>query len=355
MEMWDKPQIGPKDPFEGMDPRVAEYMRKKMNGMQPAQDQMDLTNMASVGAQAFDSIANANNQPIALENQMQNLGAAPKLIEGRQQHTDMSGLQRQAQQGLQMASQGQDQAVQAAFQNRKDQLAAGAAANKATQEQKNWGADNTLKQQSATETTRHNKAMEAKAKQIDPVTALMQSERLDKMKREAKQEVEELNVPGYSRQPGISQSKGEAEKTRLAMGVANNIKNGLTTLQAQMETNGNFEWGGSGGSAMAVTASDLRLQLKELNNLGVLSGPDLALMMQQIPDTEGFGQLLTQESTTKAQLNQVVENINRKIETSMAAKGYKASGSAQPTPGTESLTPDEQKELQELEKRFGGG
>jgi hypothetical protein len=148
------------------------------------------------------------------------------------------------------------------------------------------------------------------------------------------EDLAQLNVPGYERTGEVMQSPDEAKKTRDAIGISNNIKGGLDTLKNQMEKYGNFELGGQGGTEMAVTAGDLRLQLKELNNLGVLSGPDYQLMLEQIPDTQSFNALMTRPDVAKAQLNQVISNIDRKVQNSMAAKGYRAKAAPTTPPTT---------------------
>lgn len=129
------------DPFEGLDPLVAEHMRKKMLGVGDAQKQVDQANMAAGIAGIGDVVANNMNKPIVLENSMQNLGAAPKMIEARQQKTDLSGLQNSAAQGLKTATQDRDEAIQQALQAKKDELVRQIQANKAQQDQSNWKAN----------------------------------------------------------------------------------------------------------------------------------------------------------------------------------------------------------------------
>lgn len=156
-------QLGPEapqDPFAGMDPMVVEHIKKKMGGVDAAQKQADNTQTAGVVAGVADKLANAFNQPVALGNRMQDLGKAPSMLEGRQQNTDMSGLQRSAQHGLDMANSDRDQALQQMLAERKSQLAAQVAA-------KRQGIEDTFKQaqldqqgNTLKETSRHNKAME---------------------------------------------------------------------------------------------------------------------------------------------------------------------------------------------------
>lgn len=165
----------------------------------------------------------------------------------------------------------------------------------------------------------------------------------DEAKAKRDESAGELNVPGYDRTGEVTQTKTEAEKARSAMGTADTVLRGIDTLKAQMKEHGNFEWGGKGGAAMDATATDLRLQLKELANLGVLSGPDYALMLKQIPDTTSLGQMFTRNDTTNSQLDSVTESIKRRVEASMKAKGYMPNGGgAKPKGGTTVLTSADQ-------------
>jgi hypothetical protein len=307
--------------FNGIkDPMVRDYLMNKYgtNKSQDAQAGVDQANMMQGIASIGDVLVNSQQKPTIFHNRMEDLGKTPTIIEPEKQKTDVSGLQRQAQMKLDQARSDEDNAVKLAFEQRKAELAAEAAAKKA-EEDARW------RQKEFDQKEREMK-LRGQSKQTDPLVDMMRVEQYQKLKREAKQDADALNVPGFDRTGEVYQSPAEAKEARDATGIAKNIQSGIETLKEQMKRNGNFEWGGSGGSAMNVTANDLRLQLKELNKLGVLNGPDLALMLQQIPDTESVGQLFTRNSTTDAQLQQVLDNIARKVETGMAARGYRPKG-----------------------------
>jgi hypothetical protein len=135
-----------------MDPRVRQYMLDKyfkgaqqpdfIGGMddevKAAQQKSDMASMAGVAAGAADNIANSMNQPVALKNRMQDLGKAPEVIQGRQQRTDVSGIQRMADRNLDSAKSDRDQALQMALQQRKEELAAQAAASRQAVEDERW-------------------------------------------------------------------------------------------------------------------------------------------------------------------------------------------------------------------------
>jgi hypothetical protein len=119
------------------DPLVQQYLKEKYgagNKAQLAQEGVDQAQLAGVATSAADSVANAFNQPAILENRMQDLGKAPSTVEGRQQKTDVSGLQKQAQAKLDMARSDEDSAVKTAFEQRKAELAQEIAAKKAEED-----------------------------------------------------------------------------------------------------------------------------------------------------------------------------------------------------------------------------
>jgi hypothetical protein len=115
------------------DPLVRDYLTQKYgtNKVQEAQTQADNTELLSAGVGAADKIANAfGNQPVIMQNRMQDLGRTPDMIAQPQQKTDVSGLQKQAQMKLQQAQSDEDNAVKMAFEQRKAELAQEAAAKK---------------------------------------------------------------------------------------------------------------------------------------------------------------------------------------------------------------------------------
>lgn len=154
-----------------MDPKVRQYMMQKYFGdKQPevlggadqavtdAQNQANNAQIAGVAASAADNLSNAFNQPVALRNRMQDLGKAPSMMEGRQQHTDMSGVQRMADNNLQGAKGDRDQALQMMLQQKKEELAAQVAAKRQGVEDDRW-----------------NKQFGQKQSEIDATNALKQA------------------------------------------------------------------------------------------------------------------------------------------------------------------------------------
>lgn len=143
MSIWnpEEDQIGaelpPANPFANLNPIVAQHMKNKMS-VADAQKESDNIQMMGIGAQAFDSLANSQRQPLALQNRMQELGKAPSMVEQAQQKTDLSGLQQQAAHKLQNARSDESDAVRAAFEQKKAEMMATLAAKKAKEEQRRF-------------------------------------------------------------------------------------------------------------------------------------------------------------------------------------------------------------------------
>lgn len=66
-------------------------------------------------------------------------------------------------------------------------------------------------------------------------------------------------------------------------------------LEAMVEKNGpeQFSVMGNQSKAMSQLWNQLAMQAKEALNLGVLNGPDLAMLKEQIPDPTSWGEATT--------------------------------------------------------------
>lgn len=141
MSIWnpEEDQIGaelpPEDMFAGLDPRVADHMRKK----QAAEAGVKRANMvADVGGVA-DSLANiAFGKPTVYQNNWQSMGQAPKMQAGPEVHNDFTSLQKQAEMKLQGAKSDASEAARQAFEQKKAEMMATLAAKKAEEEQRRF-------------------------------------------------------------------------------------------------------------------------------------------------------------------------------------------------------------------------
>ena len=132
----------------------------------------------------------------------------------------------------------------------------------------------------------------------------------------------ELNVPGFNLGSEVKPGKVEASKAREALGTYNEMVQNLEDLHQLVKDNGSFEYGGEAGTRMGGLAQDIRLQLKQMANLGVLSKTDYALLDKQLQDPTSFKQIFSRDSSALAQIEQLKELAGRKLASGMASKGY---------------------------------
>lgn len=90
-------------------------------------------------------------------------------------------------------------------------------------------------------------------------------------------------IPGSSQDPSTPTEK-QRNDVRRATTAYNGIKEGLQDYRSLVEKHGTEIIPGEGKDALIAARRTLQLQLKELFNLGVLNGPDLALMNQLMTD-----------------------------------------------------------------------
>lgn len=103
---------------------------------------------------------------------------------------------------------------------------------------------------------------------------------------------------------------------------------------------------------MQALASDLRLEMKELKNLGVLNGPDLAILQEQIPPVGGFAGLASNKTRALAKLKEARALIQKKYQ--LKIQGI--SGTNTPTfprtlrKGSQEVTVSNEAELREAQQ-----
>lgn len=141
-----------------------------------------------------------------------------------------------------------------------------------------------------------------------------------------KEELEALNVPGFERAPGIKQGKDEAEKARKAVGTLASVEKSLDKMQELVDKHGSFEAFGGGSAEMDTLSTTLKIELKNLYELGALSGPDMAILSKQITDPSSLQALFTRNSTAKAGLRATKENLRNTVLSQLKAKGYSPVG-----------------------------
>lgn len=159
-----------------------------------------------------------------------------------------------------------------------------------------------------------------------PTAVASQERRDDKATAvsEKRQEAADLlTVPGFERVGDVKIRPEEAGKARDMTGKMNALQKELDNLEGLQKRYGNFEYGGAGGGAMAASSNNARMLIKDLYELGALTGPDLGTLQAMVPMPDTREALLTREATATGTLSQSKNSLRGNFLSSMEAKGYK--------------------------------
>jgi hypothetical protein len=96
-----------------------------------------------------------------------------------------------------------------------------------------------------------------------------------------KNPVKVLGKSGNRQQTVPTNIQSDMIKTKQAR---KNLDAALDNLEKKVNTTGAVVWPGADKDSLSRQIKNIQLQLKELNNLGVLNGPDLELMQGMLPD-----------------------------------------------------------------------
>jgi hypothetical protein len=160
------------------------------------------------------------------------------------------------------------------------------------------------------ETERHNRAMEARRGAGGGAAA-----------EKRRQALEERQVGGLEFAPGRTPAKDDATKMKSTVERVNGILNDLERMSDVYERKGaEFGWGADLATSQG-SREQIMLNLKELENLGVLQKLDVDALSRIIPDPNSIKGALSPE-TMKA----TFENFNRQLRdivaTKAGARGY---------------------------------
>lgn len=76
------------------------------------------------------------------------------------------------------------------------------------------------------------------------------------------------------------------------------------------------------GISLDSGITDMVIQLKELSNLGAITGPDMTLMESAMGNLTGVGSLIGDKDRAIKQLNDVLNRAKSKVETNATSRGY---------------------------------
>ena len=317
------------DMFSGLDPRVAEHMRKK----QEAEQGVKTANTMAGVAQFGDMITNAGRKPIVMENRMQDLGRTPGMIEQEQQKTNTSGLQDQAREKLKAASHDAGDAVKVAFEQRKAQLAAQVAKDQAAKENdwKQKDFDYKVKNDEANRKLELQKLLASRANAAG-VRAQGQEDKLAaKLEdRQYKESQQKLAADGKRKDQVV-----EVEDRRT------NIKQNIALLKKMIKDNGTYEMFGSHNQDMDRMVEQIATDMAKLSDPTSVARPSEVDAVKANLVKSGFQ---NKNSTALDLLNNFEKEVDTRADTAYKIRGLtppasapEVNGSATPPPAGQEM------------------
>lgn len=175
----------------------------------------------------------------------------------------------------------------------------------------------------------------------------------------------ETAIPGMKPIAGTKITKDSVTKVKDAFAKYTDFKAQLTEYRNLIDANG-AEVIGENADQLEAYNTGLAMTLKELQNLGVLNGPDLALLQKQIPKAFGLGATLKSaaygvvgQNSLGPRLDALGSTMDSKFSSMARANGFQLGESAAPAGGkppapAQSITkPDEEEEYQAWKKAQG--
>ncbi len=211
------------------------------------------------------------------------------------------------------------------------------------------------------------KRTRTKGSDLFEALAARQDARLETFKKQEtfkkgqKQEEMASAIPGWEGMKGIDLTNTAVKEAHTAVVKTNVIEKLLDDLITKYDKEGVTVVPGEVQADMESTVTDIQMELKELNNLGVLAGPDMGLLLSQLPDPtsmgaalkKGVGTLFGKGDPIGSKFNTFKNNLKRKLNSKMGSYGFQRKSTQQKSTKPSKLSDAEWKELKELEAKYG--
>lgn len=146
----------------------------------------------------------------------------------------------------------------------------------------------------------------------------------------------EVLVPGWKRVQNVPVRETELSKAREIVAQIPPIENEIKELQKYISKYGAYEMEQTeAGNRMKSLATSIQLKLKSdaFFQLGVLAGPDMQILVSQIPDTTDRANALKSDQAVVKQLGDVLNRLKSGVRSRMATLGFEQEGANQPQIG----------------------
>lgn len=140
------------------------------------------------------------------------------------------------------------------------------------------------------------------------------------LKRE--KDLAEIAIPNYKASDTVRAKPDDVAKLRGSVATLNSIKPELEMMKSYIDQYGTFEGLGEGSGKMESLARSIQLKLKNLYELGAITGPDMAILEGQIMNPTGWKALFTRNKTGKAAIDEVGQSIENTVKSKMDSFGY---------------------------------
>jgi len=135
-------------------------------------------------------------------------------------------------------------------------------------------------------------------------------------------EDKELSVPGYTLTGEVRPLPAEAKELRTGTAAVKDFTKGVDRLKALIGKYGSTNVVGKGSGEMRTLTSNLKLTLKEVQKLGVLSSSDIAFLEDQLFNPAEFKSWGTRTSTALEQLDTIKSRAESGVAEALKSRGY---------------------------------
>lgn len=136
----------------------------------------------------------------------------------------------------------------------------------------------------------------------------------------------ELELPGYKLGGKIRPKADEAKALREGVAQTENFLAGVARLRELVEKNGSSDFIGKDAGEAETLAANLKLTLKEVQKLGVLSSSDIAFLEAQVFDPSSKKSIFTSKGTALRQLDTITDRAQKSLAASIKSRGYEPDG-----------------------------
>ena len=149
---------------------------------------------------------------------------------------------------------------------------------------------------------------------------ISESRRKEGVERE--KHLEEIEIPGYKIAGNVRPQPVEAKQLRTTIAATNDFTKGVGRLEELIKKNGSSIFIGAASGEAETLAANLKLTLKEVQNLGVLSATDMQFLNSQVFDPTALRSIGTRRATALKSLETIKSRAKSGLNESLAAHGY---------------------------------